>query len=305
MATIVRANERSLLVDNLGAVFTNFNIYPHQWRQIFKSYPSKKAVEYDMEMMGLPEADIKPEADAAIEGSMSQGYQTSYVHQTYAIRFSMSHEAIEDNLYDAQWPKDALQLRISLESLQNKVAMHIFNHAFDAGSTVADGQPMCSTMHPYLNGVWANTFNNGIGLNESALEDAITIIKGLPSLAGLPIDTNAVRLLVPQSLAFQASRILDSKFQTGTGNNDINAIQYNKYIPDGYLVNNFLDYPDNWFILTDEQHGFKHYEREKIKFDFETDINTNNLTGRAYRRESFGTSNPRSVFGSGVGVVPQ
>lgn len=157
---------------------------------------------------------------------------------------------------------------------------------------------MCSTAHPIATGALSNTFTNGVGFTEAAVEDAISTIRSWQNVAGLQIDTKSVKALVPQKLAFQAARIFKSEYKTNTANNDINALVHDKYMPGGYLVNQFLTNPNAWFILTDQQNGFKYYLRENLDIDFITDVVTDNVTVRAIERYSFGCSNWRAVFGS-------
>lgn len=298
MAQINRSNIPSLLRPGLADVFVDWNVYPALWKDIFKVHRSDKAVEYDLEMQSIGLAQKKEDGSPAYNDSFNQGYETAYVHQYYATSFTITRAAILDNLYQAQFPQQALQLRRSLETLKNINGAFIFNNAFNAQSTVSDGQPLCSTQHPIATGTLANTFTNGVGFTESAVEDAITMIKSWYDLAGLQINLSSVKALVPQSRAFDAARIFKSEYRTQTANNDINAIVHDKYMPGGYIVNQFITNPNYWFILTDEQHGFKYYLRENLDIDFITDVVTDNVTVRALERYSFGCSNWRAVFGS-------
>lgn len=298
MALINRSNIPTLLRPGLAAVFGDYNTYPALWKDIYTQHRSNKAVEYEMEMQGLPLAQIKSDGAPVAMGSMQQAYETSYINQYYGIGFQITRAAIMDNQYQSDFPQQSLQLRNSLDTLKNINGAYMFNNAFTQASTVSDGQPLCSTTHPISTGTLANTFNNGVQLNEAALEDAITLIKSWSNVAGLKINLNSIKLLVPQSRAFDAARILKSEYRTGTGNNDINAIVHDKYMPGGYIVNQFITNPNYWFILTDEPNGFKYYLRESLDIDFITDVTTDNMTVRAIERYSFGCSNWRAVFGS-------
>lgn len=298
MALINRSNIPTLLRPGLAAVFGDYNVYPHLWKDIYTQHRSDKAVEYEMEMQGLPLAQIKADGSPVASGSMQQAYETSYVNQYYGISFQITRAAIMDNQYQSEFPQQSMQLRNSLETLKNVNGAYLFNNAFTAASTLSDGQPMCSTTHPISTGTLANTFNNGVQFNEAAVEDAITLIKSWANVAGLKINLNSVKALVPQSRAFDAARIFKSEYRTGTANNDINAIVHDKYMPGGYIVNQFLTNPNSWFILTDEANGFKYYLRENLDIDFITDVVTDNVTVRAIERYAFGCSNWRAVFGS-------
>jgi len=298
MALINRSNIPTLLRPGLISVFGDYNIYPNLWKEIYSQHRSDKAVEYEMEMQGLPLAQPKADGAPVSSGSMQQAYETSYINQYYGISFQITRAAIMDNLYQSEFPQQARQLRNSLDTLKNVNGAFIFNNAFTASSTVSDGQPLCSQFHPISTGTLANTFANGVQFNEASLEDAITLIKSWSNVAGLPINTSTVKVLVPQSRAFDASRILKSEFRTGTTNNDINAIVHDKYMPGGFVVNQFITNPNYWFVLTDQDNGFKYYLRENLDIDFITDVVTDNVTVRAIERYSFGCSNWRAVFGS-------
>ncbi len=298
MAIINRSNIPSLLRPGLAAVFGDYNVYPALWKDIYTIHRSDKAVEYELEMQGLPIAQLKADGSPVASGSMQQGYETSYVMQYYGISFQITRAAIMDNLYQSEFPQQALQLRNSLDTLKNINGAYVFNNAFNSNSTVSDGQPLCSTAHQISTGTLANTFSNGVQFNEASVEDAITLIKSWYNLAGLQINLSSVKALVPQSRAFDAARIFKSEYRTQTANNDINAIVHDKYMPGGYIVNQFITNPNYWFILTDEPNGFKYYLRENLDIDFITDVTTDNVTVRAIERYAMGCSNWRAIFGS-------
>jgi len=298
MAIINRSNIKSLLQPMLDVVFFDYDVHPALWKNIYKQYHGDKAVQYEMEMEGLPLGQIKLEGGPVASGSMGQAYETAYVHQYYGISFQITRPAIMDNKYKSDFPQQAMQLRNSLDTLKNVNGAYIFNNAFNAASTVSDGYPLCSTTHQIKTGTLANTFTNGVQFNEAAIEDAITLIKSWSNYAGIKINLNSIKALVPQARAFDAARVFKSQFRTGTANNDISAIVHDKYMPGGYIVNQFITNPNYWFILTDEANGFKYYLREELDTDFITDINTDNVTVRAIERYSFGCSNWRAVFGA-------
>ena len=298
MALINRSNIPTLLRPGLAAVFGDYNVYPALWKEIYSQHRSDKAVEYEMEMQGLPLAELKTDGSPVASASMSQAYQTSYVNQYYGISFQITRATIMDNLYQSEFPQQAMQLRNSLDTLKNVNGAMIFNNAFTNRSTVSDGKPLCAVDHPISTGTLANTFSNGVQFNEAAVEDSISLIKSWANVAGLKINLNSIKALVPQSRAFDAARIFKSEFRTGTANNDISAIYHDKYMPGGYVINQFITNPNYWFILTDEANGFKYYLRENLDIDFITDVVTDNVTVRAIERYSFGCSNWRAVFGS-------
>lgn len=295
---ITRSSIPSLLRPGLADVFADWNIYGDIWKSIYKILRSDKAVEYDLEMQTLGLAQLQVDGAPGFQDTFQQGYQTSYLHNYYSTSFTISRASVLDNMYQAQFPQQSVQLKNSLRTLKNINAMYLFNNAFNANSTVSDGQPLCSTVHPIATGTQANTFANGVTFSEAAVEEAITIIRSWQNLAGLQLDTKSVKALVPQRLAFQAARIFKSEYRTGTGDNDINAIYHDKYMPGGYLVNQFIQNPNYWFLLTDNENSFKHFIREGLDIDFITDVYTNNTTVRALERYSFGCSDWRGVFGS-------
>jgi phage major head subunit gpT-like protein len=296
--TITRGNIPSLLRPGLAAVFWNYNVYPHLYKSIYSIIKSDKAAEYDLEMQGLPIASEKDDGGPVTLAEFTQGYTTIYQHKFYAIGYQITRGTIEDNLYEAEFPQQALQLRTSIDTLRNVNGAFIFNNAFNTQSMVSDGQPLCSTQHPISGGILANTFDNPVGLSNGSLEEAIIIMKSWKNLAGLPINTSPVKLLVPPSLQFTAARILKSSFDPGTANNAINPLVHDKYFPGGYIINPYLTNPYNYFILTDEPQGFKMYQRSPLDIDFITDVGTtDNTIVRAVERYSFGCSNWRAVFG--------
>jgi len=300
---MVRADAESLLLDYLSGVLVNYNVFDHQFNDIFETRESNQATEFLSEFAGLREAEEKPEAAPAFQSAGGQRFETRAVNLTYAIYFTMSLELIDDNLYTSEWPRDSAMLRASLDQSKNKNAMFLFNNAFNARSTLADGQPMCSLNHPLDQGTNANTFNTGFQMNEAALEDMITMIRSWESPSNLKIDINPKFLLVPIKLEFQASRLLNSKFQAETGNNAINAIQYNNFLPGGYRTNNFLAYDNRYFMTTDQPQGFIHFRKQKLKIGYDTDIVSNTMNGRAFERYSFICWTYRAVVGSGTGIT--
>lgn len=299
MAMLTTAQIRSLLVPGLQTVFGNFETYKDLYHKVYRTVKSEKAFETDLEMQGLGMAQGKQEAGPVAQGSMQQGYPTTYTPQWYGLSFQITRAAIEDNLYQNQFTQYANHLKTSLRSLRNYKSMAIFNNAFTAQSRVSDGQPMCSTAHPIANGeILSNTFANPVGLTESSIEDALSMIKQWKALSGLKIDIKPKSLYLPTELVFQAARILKSTLRAGTGNNDINALKEGNFLPGGYETNPYLTTPNNWFILTDADNGFKFIHRNTVDVRFQVDNLTDVTTVRANERYAFGTSNWRCVFGS-------
>jgi hypothetical protein len=301
---ITRSNIPSLLIEYLHSVFSNFNIYDELWKDVYRSYKSDKAVEYEMEMQSLGIAQLKQDGGSVAMGDMRQAYQSVYLMQYFGLGFPITRATIMDNQYESEFPRQAEALKNSLQTAKNINGMFLFNHGFDALSTGSDGQPLFSLNHPVQGYSLANTFSNGVGLNEAAVEQAINTIRGWRSASGLPIKTNPLKFLVPQAREWDVVRILKTPGRLATADNDISAIVHNKMFPQGYTVNQFITNPNFWCILTDEPNGFKYFLREELDIDFITDVMTDNTSVRAIERYAFGFSNWRAGFASGVGINP-
>lgn len=286
----------SLLRPGNAAVFEDYNIYKQFWHDIYSTHASDKAVEYDVQTQSLGIAQLKRDGSPTTMGSMNQAFVTSYLNQYYSIGFQITRQAIKDNLYPTQFPQSNVSLRNSLETRKNVNAAFAFNNAFNANITIGDGQPLASLNHPISNGTLANTFNTVNDLSETAIEQAIAIIRRWTNQAALPINLTPQFLLVPPELAYEASRITNSSFRTNTPNNDISAIYHDKYLPRGFLTTPFLTSASNWSILTDEPHGFKYFLREPLEIDYITDQISQILTITALERYVFGVSNFRAGF---------
>lgn len=296
---INRSNIVNLLRPGLESVFWNYNRYPDFWKQIYQVKTSKMESEYTQEMQNLGLGTQKEDGAPTTMGTMNQGYQARYFHKFYSLGFPITRGAIEDNLYLNEFPQQGEQLRVSMATLKNINGAHLFNHAFDALSSGPDGMPLCSTAHPTSVGTLSNTFNNGVQLSEAAVEDLITIIKGWTDFGGIRTNISADKVLIPQQRAFDAARIFKSEFRPGTANNDINALVTDKYMPGGYLINQFITNPNYWFILTDAKtNGFKYFLRTPLDYDFVTDIVADIVTVRVVERYSFGYDTFRCVAGS-------
>lgn len=289
-----------LLRPGLKAVFGEYPTYPEQWTEIFKTYKSDKYQEIDVEMKYLGAADIKPEGQPIASDSMGQRVITNYIHKSVGLSFTITKEAVEDNLYQTQFPQQAVSLRNSLRVTKNILGANILNNAFNPLYPIGDGQPVCSANHPIDGGVFSNRLGGGADsdFSEAAVEEAIKAIQKFPMQSGILAQTMAKKLIVPRELQFEASVLLNSQFRTGTADNDINAIYHNDYMPDGYRVNQYLTDPAAWFIITDAPDGMKHFQRTPVQTDTYVDYPTDNVMAKASERYSFGVSNPRGIFGS-------
>jgi len=220
----------ALLAPGLNAVFGDYAIYPEQWKDIFKTTKSNKFQETDVEMRYLGAAAIKDEGAAiASDNGMGQRITTNYIHKTVGLSFSITEEALDDDLYSSEFPKKAVSLKNSLSTTKNILGANILNNAFNPANLIGDGQSLCSTAHPIDGGTYSNMSDPQIDMTEAGIEDAIINIQKFKSQSGLLAQTKAVKLILPSSLQFDATRLLKSTFRTGTGNNDINAI-YNFWV---------------------------------------------------------------------------
>ena len=290
-----------LLRPGLKAVFGQYPTYPEQLTEIFKTYQSDKYQEIEVEMKYLGAADIKPEGQPIATDSLGQRIVTNYIHKRVGLSFTITKEAIEDNLYQNQFPQQAVSLRNSLRITKNILGANVLNNAFNAAYPIGDGQSVCSTAHPIDNGTFSNAFAGGsayVDFSEAGVEQAIMLIQAFPMQSGILSQTMAKKMILPRQLQFAASRLLNSAFRVDVANNDINALYHNDYIPEGYKINQFLTSATAWFILTDAEDGLKHYQRTPVETDTYVDYPTDNVMAKATERYSFGVSNPRAIFGS-------
>lgn len=287
-----------LLRPGLQAVFGNYPTYPDQWTEVYKTFHSFKYQEIDVEMKYLGAADFKPEGQPIATDTMGQRIVTNYIHKTIGLSFSITAEAIADNLYQTQFPQQAVSLRNSLRFTKNTLGANILNNAFDVNYPIGDGQPLCSQYHPIDGGVFPNTFPTPVDFSEAGVEAAIIGIQQFPMQSGILSQTMPQKIVVPKELQFAASRLLESAFRVDVANNDINALYHRNYIPKGYVVNQFLTSPTAWFVLTDSDNGLKHFVRQAVEVDSYADFSTSNVMVKAWERYSFGASNPRIIWGS-------
>lgn len=289
-----------LLRPGLKAVFGQYPTYPEQWTEIFKTYQSDKYQEIEVEMKYLGAADIKAEGAPIATDSMGQRVVTNYIHKRVGLSFTITKEAVEDNLYQNQFPQQAVSLRNSLRITKNILGANVLNNAFNAAYPIGDGQSVCSATHPIDGGVFSNSLAGGatVDFSEAGVEQAIIQIQKFPMQSGILSQTMAKKLILPRELQFAASRLLNSAFRVDVANNDINALYHNDYIPDGYKINQFLTAPNAWFIITDAEDGLKHFQRTAVETDTYVDYPTDNVMAKATERYSFGVSNPRGIFGS-------
>lgn len=276
--------------------------HPEQWRSLFDVDTSEKAYEEDQLLVGFGGAPVKPEGGGVTYDEGGEGWTARYRHETIALAFSLTEEAIEDGLYGNLAKKYAPALARSLQHTKEVKGAAVYNNGFDPNEPIGDGQALFSAAHPLTGGgTGSNTFATPADLSEASLEDALTAISEYEDDRGIPISVMAVKLAVPPGLQWTAQRLLRSQQRPGTADNDVNAIVDMQAIRDGYCVNQRFTDPDAWFIRTDCPEGMKHFVRKKVQRGMEGDFETGNCRYKARERYSFGTTDWRSVFGSSGG----
>lgn len=289
---------RSFLEPGLNAVFGSYDSWPAAHTQIFTQYQSEKAVEHDIEFSPLGLAQVKAEGAKTSYDTMGQRTQTNYQHKYVALGFIVTRQAIKDNLYKSQFPMQAKSLRTSFMQTKEVQAAAVFNNAFDSAYPIGDGNQLCDTDHRIDTGTQANTPSTQVDLNETSLEAAWKTIKKWRDWRNRRINITPKKLIVPIDNAFVAERLLKSDKRIGTANNDISAVVSMGVLPEGYMVHPYLTDTTAWFIKTDADNGFKHFQREKFETGMSTDDDTQNLKVWGIERYSFGVSDWRCVYGS-------
>lgn len=298
MALITLGSIKQELVPGLAAAFCDWMVYGAQWKDLFKTYVSGKTVEKESELRTLPMAQFKADGGPIIYGDMGDMFVTSYFHRNFGIGYQITANAISDNLYKDEWPRATVSMKDSLMQCKNVEGAAVFNNAFNPLYPVSDGLALCSTVHIVTGNTSANTFNLPVQFQEAALEDALIGVQKFLNAAGLRIGLQVEKLVGPPELQFDFDRVVESKYRTGTANNDISATYNRKAVPYGYVINQFFTNPTAWFLLTNEPNGFKYYERDPLSIDMFTDATNRNLNVTACERYSFGSSNWRCVYGT-------
>ena len=288
------------LEPGLNALFgLEYNRYDNQHAEIFDTENSDRAFEEEVMLSGFAQAQTKPEGSGVTFDNAQETFTSRYTHETIALAFSITEEAIEDNLYDSLSSRYTKALARAMAYTKQVKAAAILNNAFDSGYTYGDGVELCSTAHPLTDGgVNSNELATPADLNETSLEAAIIQIAGWTDERGLLIAAKPNKLVVPADLQFVADRLLETEGRVGTADNDINAIRSMGAIPEGYTVNHYLTDVDAWFLLTDVPNGLKHFVRTPMQTSMDADFDTGNSRYKARERYSFGVSDPLGIFGS-------
>ncbi len=296
---ISRAQLVKELEPGLNALFgLEYKNYANEHSQIFDTENSDRAFEEEVMLSGFGNAAVKPEGSSVNYDAATETFTARYTHETLALAFSITEEAIEDNLYDRLASRYTKALARSMANAKQVKAANVLNRGFNSSYTGGDGLELFSTAHVIVSGTEQNELSTAADLNETSLEQAMIDIAALTDERGLKIAATARKMIVPSALQFTAERLLKSVGRTGTADNDISAVVSMNVIPQGYVVNHYLTDTDAWFIKTDVPNGLKHFVRAPIKTAMEGDFETGNVRYKARERYSFGWSDWRGVFGS-------
>jgi phage major head subunit gpT-like protein len=296
---ISRSQIQKELLPGLNALFgLEYAKYPEEHKEIYEVESSERSFEEEVKLSGFGAAPVKAEGSGIRYDNAQEAWTARYNHETIAAGFSITQEAIEDNLYASLGARYTKALARAMAYTKQVKAAYVLNNAF-ATVTYGDGKVLCATDHPLVSGgTNSNTLATASDLNETALEAAIIQIAGWTDERGLLIAAKPKKLIIPAASMFIATRLLETEKRVGTADNDVNAIVTNGAIPGGYAVNHFLTDTDAWFLTTDVPNGLKHFVRVALKTSDEEDFDTTNMKYRARERYSFGVSDPLGVFGS-------
>ena len=287
------------LEPGLNALFgLEYKNYADEHTQIFDIENSDRAFEEEVMLSGFANASVKPEGSSVNYDTAQESFTARYTHETLALAFSITEEAIEDNLYDRLASRYTKALARSMANAKQVKAANVLNNAFDSSFTGGDGVELCSAVHPIVAGTFKNELSTAADLNETSLEQALIDIAAMTDERGLKIAAKGTKMIIPSALQFTAERLMKSQGRVGTADNDINAVGSMGMIPQGYVVNHYLTDTDAFFIKTDVPNGLKMFVRAPIKTAMEGDFETGNVRYKARERYSFGFSDPRGIFGS-------
>ena len=297
---ISRAQLLKELLPGLNALFgMEYKTYGEQHKEIYETESSERSFEEETKLSGFSAAPVKNEGSALAYDNAQEAWTARYNHETIALGFSLTEEAIEDNLYDSLSARYTKSLARAMAYTKQVKAAATLNNGFTAGYVGGDGVVLFSTSHPLVSGgVNSNTPTVPADLNETSLENAVIQIAAWTDERGLLIAAKPKKLIAPPALQFVATRLLETKLRTGTTDNDINAIENNGSIPDGYTINNYLTDTNAWFLTTDVPNGLKHFVRTPLSNSMDGDFDTGNVRYKSRERYSFGWSDPLGMFGS-------
>jgi len=295
---ISRAQLLKELLPGLNALFgMEYAKYGEEHKEIFESESSDRSFEEETKLSGFSAAPVKNEGSAIEYDNAQEAWTARYTHETVAMGFSVTEEAVEDNLYDSLSARYTKALARAMAYTKQVKGAAILNDAFSA--TYGDGVTLCSTAHPLISGgTNSNTPATAADLNETSLEAAVIQIGGWTDERGLLIAARPRKLVIPSALQFVATRLLETEGRVNTADNDLNALKNNGAIPEGYAINHYLTDTDAWFLMTDVPNGLKHFTRTPMQTSMDADFDTGNSRYKARERYSFGVSDPLGIFGS-------
>ena len=297
---ISRAQLLKELLPGLNALFgLEYAKYGQEHKEIYETETSERSFEEETKLSGFSAAPVKNEGSAIAYDNAQEAWTARYNHETIAMGFSITEEAVEDNLYDSLSSRYTKALARAMAYTKEVKGAYVLNNAFNTAVTYGDGVTLCNTAHPLISGGSnSNRPSTPADLNETSLENAVIQIAGWTDERGLLIAAKPKKLVVPPALMFVATRLLETELRVGTNDNDINAIKNNGSVPGGYTVNHFLTDTNAWFLLTDVPNGLKHFVRTPLQNSMDGDFDTGNVRYKARERYSFGVSDPLGIYGS-------
>ena len=300
MAAISRAQLLKELLPGLNALFgLEYDRYGEEYKELFEIESSERSFEEEQKLSGFGAAPVKNEGSAIAYDTAQEAWSTRYTHETIALGFSLTEEAIEDNLYDSLSSRYTKALARAMAYTKEVKGAAVLNNGFNSNYAGGDGVSLFNANHPLVNGsTISNVPSTPTDLNETSLENAIIQISLWTDERGLLIAAKPKKLIIPPALQFVATRLLETQLRVGTTDNDVNAIVNNGSIPGGWAVNHFLTDSNAWFLQTDIPNGLKHFVRAPLSTSMDGDFDTGNARYKARERYAFGFSDPLSMFGS-------
>ena len=300
MAAISRAQLLKELLPGLNALFgLEYERYGEEYKELFEIESSERSFEEEQKLSGFGAAPVKAEGSAIAYDNAQEAWSTRYTHETIALGFSLTEEAIEDNLYDSLSARYTKALARAMAYTKEVKGANILNNGFNTNYKGGDGQPLFSNAHPLTYGsTISNVPATMTDLNETALENAVIQISLWTDERGLLIAAKPKKLVIPSALQFVATRLLETELRVGTADNDVNAIKNNGSIPGGWTVNHWLTDTNAWFLTTDVPNGLKQFVRTPLATSMDADFDTGNARYKARERYSFGWSDYLGVYGS-------
>ncbi len=297
---ISRAQLLKELLPGLNALFgMEYARYGEEHKEIYETETSERSFEEETKLSGFSAAPVKNEGSAIAYDNAQEAWTTRYNHETIALGFSITEEAIEDNLYDSLSARYTKGLARAMAYTKQVKAAATINNGFSAQYAGGDGVALFSTAHPLVNGgTNSNRPSTAADLNETSLENAVIQIAAWTDERGLLIAAKPKKLIVPPALQFVATRLLETNLRVGTTDNDINALKNNGSIPEGYTINHYLTDTNGWYLTTDVPNGLKHFVRSPLANSMDGDFDTGNVRYKARERYSFGWSDPLGIYGS-------